>query len=195
MILRLSCLSLCIAVQTSTLRAQSAALAGSESPTAPVVVLSTALYNDQANLREASDSTKAGLGSHVLRDRLQDSLGNQLLPSAITDSLATSAAMQALTGGIPCNVKVACGRAVAQQQGARWVVMSKVSKTSNLIWVLSAQLIRASDGALILDDSTELKGEPDRMVEVGMRQFADRVTRTIRAGGKATNYPNGEPSF
>jgi hypothetical protein len=73
--------------------------------------------------------------------------------------------------------------------------MSKVSKTSNLIWLLSAQLIRLADGTIVLDDSTELKGEPESMVRVGMRQFADRVARTIRAGGVATNYPKGEPSF
>jgi hypothetical protein len=195
MILRLCCLSLCFTtVQASALTAQSG-VPGSEPPTAPVVVLSTALYNEQANLREASDSTKAGLGSQVLRDRLQDSLASQLLPTPTTDSLESTPGMRTLTGGIPCNVKVACGIAVAKHQGGRWVVMSKISKTSNLIWVLSAQLIRVSDGAIILDDSTELKGEPEGMVRVGMRQFADRVTRTVRAGGKATNYPNGEPTF
>lgn len=178
----------------SSLSAQSS-VPGSEAPTAPVVVLSTALYNDQANLREPSDSTKAGLGSVVLRARLLDSLGSQLLSTPATDALERTPSMVSLAGGIACNVKVACALAVARHQGARWVVMSKVSKTSNLIWLLSAQLIRVQDGTIVLDDSTELKGEPDGMVRVGMRQFADRVIRTIRAGGVATNYPNGEPTF
>jgi hypothetical protein len=159
------------------------------------VVLSTALYNDQANVQEASDSTKAGVGSAVLRQRLTDSLRFQLLRTQITDSLEQAPAMRAVAGGIPCNVKVACALAVAKAQGGRWAVMSKVSKTSNLIWLLSAQLIHVTDGTIILDDSTELKGEPEGMVRVGMRQFADRVVRTIRAGGVATNYPNGEPTF
>jgi hypothetical protein len=182
------------AFAVSPLSAQAPAPA-SEPPTAPVVVLSTALYNDQANVREASDSTKAGIGSQVLRQRIADSLGNQLLSTTTTDSIELTRDMVALAGGVPCHVKVACGVAVARQQGARWVVMSKVSKTSNLIWLLSAQLIRVQDGTIVLDDSTELKGEPDGMVRIGMRQFADRVIRTIRAGGTATNFPNGEPTF
>jgi hypothetical protein len=73
--------------------------------------------------------------------------------------------------------------------------MTKVSKTSNLIWLLSAQLIRVETGAIVLDDSTELKGSPTGMVPVGVRQFADRVARTVRAGGHATNYPDGEPAY
>ena len=166
---------------------------GAEAPGAPVAVLSTALYNDQANLREAGDSAAARVGGTVLRTRLADSLRGQLLDPRITDSLERTPAMRALAGGVPCNVKVACAVAVARAQGARWVVMSKVSKTSNLIWLLSAQLIRVADGSIVLDDSTELKGEPIAMVRVGMRQFADRVRRTVRAGGVATNFPNGEP--
>lgn len=183
-----------LSLVVSGLSAQSP-VTGPEAPTAPVVVLSTALYNDQANLREPGDSAKAGLGSAVLRARLVDGLGSQLLSTAATDALERTPSMESLAGGVACNVRVACALAVARHQGARWVVMSKVSKTSNLIWLLSAQLIRVQDGTIILDDSTELKGEPDSMVRVGMRQFADRVIRTIRAGGAATNYPNGEPAF
>ena len=174
------------------LAAQTAA-AGPEAPTAPVAVLSTALYNDQANVREAGDSAAARTGGTVRRTRLADSLRGQLLDPRVTDSLERTPAMRALGAGVACNVKVACALAVARAQGARWVVLSKVSKTSNLIWLLSAQLIRVEDGSIVLDDSTELKGEPGQMVEVGMRQFADRVRRTVRAGGVATNFPNGEP--
>ena len=182
----LSCLPLGLCAQT--------AAAGPESPTAPVAVLSTALYNDQANLREAGDSAAARVGGSVLRTRLAGGLADQLLDSRVTDSLEHTPAMRTLGGGVACNVKVACALAVARAQGARWVVLSKVSKTSNLIWLLSAQLIRVADGSIVLDDSTELKGEPIGMVRVGMRQFADRVRRTVRAGGVATNFPNGEPS-
>jgi uncharacterized protein DUF2380 len=176
------------------LTAQTAA-AGPEAPTAPVAVLSTALYNDQANVREAGDSAPARVGGTVLRARLADSFPGQLLDPRITDSLERTPAMRRLGAGVACNVKVACALAVGRAQGARWVVMSKVSKTSNLIWLLSAQLVRVEDGSIVLDDSTELKGEPGRMVEVGMRQFADRVRRTVRAGGVATNFPNGEPTL
>ena len=163
---------------------------GPEAPTAPVAVLTAALYNDQANLRETTDSAKAELATTVLRARLQDGLGGQLVPFRLLDSLATSAASLELTGGMPCQVKVTCARAVAEQTGARWIVLTKVSKTSNLIWLLSAQLIRASTGDIVLDDSTELKGDPDIMVRIGARTFADRVIRTVRNGGYATNFPD-----
>jgi hypothetical protein len=44
-------------------------------------------------------------------------------------------------------------------------------------------------GAIVLDDSTELKGEPEAMVRAGTRIFAERVARTVRAGGVANNFP------
>ena len=160
-----------------------------EAADAPIAVLTTSLYNDQANTREASDSAKGGVGTAVLRARLDSLLPGQVRPFAETDSAATAPAASELTGGVACNVKVACALEVARAQGAKWVVLSKVSKTSNLIWVLSAQLIRVADGSIILDDSTELKGEPEAMIRVGMRIFADRVARTVRAGGVASNFP------
>jgi hypothetical protein len=54
-------------------------------------------------------------------------------------------------------------------------------------------LIRASTGEIVLDDSTELKGDPDEMVRVGTRIFAERVARTVRQGGVTTNFPNAAP--
>jgi Protein of unknown function (DUF2380) len=177
------------------LLAQVAAPAGPEAPTAPVAVLTAALYNDQANLREVSDSAQAALATSVLRGRLSYLLGSQVVPYPVVDSLEHSSAARSLAGGLPCHVKVACARWVAARAGARWAVMTKVSKTSNLIWLLSAQLIRVETGAIILDDSTELKGEPTEMVRAGVRQFANRVARTVQAGGYVTNYPNGEPTY
>lgn len=192
----LRCLTLLVFLATP---AAAVAQADSRSPlepsTAPVVVLPTVLYNDQANVREASDTAPARLGQTVLRERLDSHLPTQMRPHAMTDSLARSSEFRALAGGVPCEARVACSLAVARVAGARWAVLSKVSKTSNLIWLLSAQLIHVPDGEIVLDDSTELKGEPGLMVRIGMRQFADRVARTVRAGGVTTNFPNGEPSF
>lgn len=165
-----------------------------ESPSAPVVTLATSLYTEQANVQEASDTAQGELATRVLRSALQDSLAGQLLPFTRVDSLASSSSARAIAGGVPCNVRVACALAVARQLESPWVVMSKVSKTSNLIWLLSAQLIRVKTGELILDDSTELKGDPAIMIPIGMRQFAIRVARTVRAGGVATNFPRGEPT-
>lgn len=177
-----------------SLAAQAAAGSRQESPGAPIVVLPTSLYTEQANAHEASDSAQGELATRVLRTMLHDSLAGQILPFAQTDSFASSPSVRAIAGGLPCNVRVSCALAVARQSGAPWVVLSKVSKTSNLIWLLSAQLIRVQNGELILDDSTELKGDPAIMIPIGMRQFATRVTRTVRAGGVASNFPQGEPT-
>jgi hypothetical protein len=53
-------------------------------------------------------------------------------------------------------------------------------------------LIRVSTGDILLDDSTELKGEPARMVRVGAQTFAERVARTVLQGGVTTTLPQPE---
>jgi hypothetical protein len=133
------------------------------------------------------------IATSVLRDRLAQDLGDQVIAYGAVDSLTDSPEARAAAGAVPCHVKVACAILVGKQSGAGWVVMTKVSKTSNLIWLLSAQLIRVSTGDIVLDDSTELKGDPGPMVRIGVRSFADRVSRTVRAGGYVTNFPSGEP--
>ncbi len=176
-----------------SLVAQASGPRGPESPRARVAVLTAVLYNDQANLKEASDSIQSTIATTVLRRRLADDLGDQVVAYEVVDSLAGSPEAAAIAGAVPCQVRVACAVMVGKRAAAGWVVMTKVSKTSNLIWLLSAQLIRVSTGDIVLDDSTELKGEPGRMVQIGARSFADRVTRTVRAGGYVTNFPAGEP--
>jgi hypothetical protein len=83
-------------------------------------------------------------------------------------------------------VIVACARAVGRGVDAEWVVMAKVSKTSNLIWLLTGQLIDVATGEIVLDDSSELKGDPEPMIRAGVRIFAERVARTVeqRAPGE-----------
>jgi hypothetical protein len=176
----------------AALQAQTGGPKGPEPPDARVAVLPASLYNDQANVREASDSAKSGIATAALRERLTELLGPQLAPFGEVDSIAASPAAVALAGGPLCNAEVACARWAARHVGARWVVMAKVSKTSNLIWLLSAQLIRVENGEIILDDSTELKGEPAAMVRLGARIFAERVARTVRSGGYTTNFPQEE---
>jgi hypothetical protein len=161
-----------------------------ERSSAPVAALPVALYTAQANLQEASDSSKSGLATEVLRARLSEQLGRQLLPADKVVAAAGSGEARGLSGDQPCNVIVACARFVGKSVGARWAVMAKVSKTSNLIWLFTGQLIRVETGEIVLDDSTELKGDPEQMVRVGTRIFADRVARVVRDGGVATNFPN-----
>lgn len=170
-------------------QAQAAGPIPLEPPGARVAALEVALYNAQANVQEPTDSAKAALATQVLHATLAKLLGGQLAdPTAVAGASRSPAALTA-AGGQPCNVVVACARAVATGVDAPWVVLAKVSKTSNLIWLLTAQLVHVPSGALILDDSTELKGEPEVMVRAGTRIFAERVARTVRAGGVTTNFP------
>jgi hypothetical protein len=155
-----------------------------------VAVLPVALYNAQANVQEASDTSQAVLSTRVLTAKLQELLGDQLLTGAPVAAAAASPKAQATTGNQSCNVIVACARQVATSLGAPWVVLAKVSKTSNLIWLFTGQLVHAPTGEIILDDSTELKGETAGMVRAGSRIFAERVARTVRNRGVASNFPN-----
>jgi len=158
-----------------------------EAPNAPVAALPVALYTEQANVQEATDTAMAALATSILTSKLAELLDAQLI------SPERTAAAAAARGDALCHAVVSCARAVAQSVGARWVVMAKVSKTSNLIWLFTGQLVHVPDGTIVLDDSTELKGEPGPMVEVGSRIFAERVARTVRAGGVTTNFPDGAP--
>jgi hypothetical protein len=152
-------------------------------------VLPVALYNAQANVQEASDPSQAALSTEVLTGKLRELLGKQLIAGERVDSAARSPQASATTGRQPCNVIVSCARQVGKSLNAPWVVMAKVSKTSNLIWLFTGQLIHVHTGEIILDDSTELKGQTEAMVRAGSRIFAERVARTIRHGGVATNFP------
>jgi hypothetical protein len=153
------------------------------------VALDVALYNAQANVQESTDAEKAALATEVLHATLARLLPGQLADSVAQRAAIRSEAAQALAGGQACNVVLACARAAANALDAPWVVLAKVSKTSNLIWLLTAQLVHVPSGTIILDDSTELKGEPEAMVRAGARIFAERVARTVRAGGVTTNFP------
>lgn len=171
------------------LQAQTTSRTRLESPDAKVAALEVALYNAQANLIERSDTARAILATEVLDSTLRARLGDQLVSRDAVRAAASSDSARAITGGLPCNVIVACARYAAGRAAARWVVLAKVSKTSNLIWLLTAQLVHVPTGSIVLDDSTELKGEPEAMVRAGTRIFAERVARTVRAGGVANDFP------
>jgi len=170
--------------------AQTSAGSAREKPDARVAAFEVALYNAQANQQEASDSAKAALATRILQTKLAELLPGQVVDAAALRSATRAPGALASAQRQPCNVIVACARAVAGATGARWVVMAKVSKTSNLIWLLTGQLVHVPSGAIILDDSTELKGEPEAMVRAGTRIFAERAARTVRAGGVTTDFPD-----
>ena len=181
-------LALLLAV-TGHSAAQQRSVSPPERPDAPVAVLDVAMYNAQANFQEATDSAKAALATGVLRRTLGSLLATQLADSTAVRAATRAPSALARAGGQPCGVIVACARLVGKAVGARWVVMAKVSKTSNLIWLFTGQLIHVPTGTVLLDDSTELKGDPEAMVRAGARIFAERVAKAVRAGGKAADFP------
>ena len=64
-----------IVLNAPALVAQAPGPGGTEPPTARVAVLTASLYNDQANVREATDTAQAVLATAVIRDRLVEQLG------------------------------------------------------------------------------------------------------------------------
>lgn len=183
----LCALLLAVALPSSRLAAQSPA-AGPDLPRGSVAVLDVALYTAGANVQEATDTAHIALAASVIRGKLAELLGPALADSAAVATRAHAPEIHATAGDHACNVIVACARAVGRDLGASWVVMTKLSKTSNLIWLLTGQLINVETGEIVMDDSTELKGDPEPMVRAGTRIFAERVARTVkeRAGGQRT---------
>jgi hypothetical protein len=149
-------------------------------PAQSIAVLNVAFYNAGATLRESSDSVKAMIATEKLRDSLSRVPGIHVIDTARTAAAEASRPALDAADGKPCNVIVACARAVGRVLSAPWVVMAKVSKTSNLIWVLSGELIDVASGKLLLDDEFELKGDANTMVPAGIGLFAARVAKRAR---------------
>jgi hypothetical protein len=177
----LTCLLVLVAAMTPGMPAvaqePSAQAPAADAPLRPgaVAAFDVALYTAGANL-----------ATSVLRGRLAEQLGPALADSAAVARLASDPGVREVAGDQPCNVIVACVRGVGRDLGAEWVVMAKVSKTSNLIWLLTGQLVKVATGEIVIDDSTELKGDPEPMIRAGVRIFADRVARIVkdRSAGK-----------
>ncbi len=177
----LACCAILLASGGATTRlAAQAAAASPEVPRASVAVFDVALYTAGANLQEASDTGHAALATGVLRGKLTELLGPAVADSAALANRAHAPAIRETAGDHACNVIVACVRATGRDLGAAWVVMAKLSKTSNLIWLLTGQLVNVKTGEIVMDDSTELKGDPEPMVRAGVRIFAERVARTVK---------------
>jgi TolB-like protein len=150
-----------------------------------VVMLNVAMYNKGANVKEATDSAKAVIATDKLRDTLSRFTGLHLVDPARVAAAEASAPAVAAAEGKPCNVIVACARAVGKALGVQWVVMGKVSKTSNLIWLFSGELINVETGELVIDDDCELKGDPETMVPAGVGLFANRINKRVSASAGA----------
>jgi hypothetical protein len=154
---------------------------GSTSPKAQVkvVMLDLAFYGKRANDLMPGDSTMAMLATRVMREGIAGKPGVTFVDSNAVAKAASGPKAMALVQDVPCNVVVACSREVGKELGADWVVMGKISKTSDLIWIFSGELINVASGKLVLDDSYELKGIASDMVPKGAEVFARRVVKKV----------------
>ena len=152
-------------------------LAAQSAPRPGIAVLNLRFDGEHANVLEPGDTAVVRAATSRLRAALRASDH-----VALVDSGAVAVAVAAAEAdGNPCDN--ACARAVARQLGARWVAKGTVSKTSNLVWILSAQLLDAATGRVVLADGYELKGDAARMAPAGAHVFAQRVERAIREHG------------
>jgi Protein of unknown function (DUF2380) len=144
-----------------------------------VVMLDLAFYGKRANELLPNDSVMAMTATAVMRAGLTNKPGITFVDSATVASTVKGPKAMAIVQDVPCNVVVACAREVGKELGADWVVMGKISKTSDLIWIFSGELIDVASGKLVLDDSYELKGIAADMVPKGAEVFARRVAKKV----------------
>jgi uncharacterized protein YjbI with pentapeptide repeats len=161
----------------------SSAVAQRAGPKERLALFDVAFYGKGANSLEQGDPLVAAMTDSILRAELERSGRFQILDSARLGQ----AFSQAEAGGVECTT-LDCRRRVSQQAGARWMVTSKLSKTSNLIWYLSGQLTDAATGRRVLDDEFELKGIAEDIAKGGARSLARRI---VKAAGpiEATDTP------
>ncbi len=144
-----------------------------ESPE-PLALFDAMFYGRGANVLEAGDPASAIVATRVLRDGLGSTGRFRLIDSATLAS--TLRAQEA--NGLECYT-MACRQMVAARVGARWMVTSKVSKTSNLIWYLSGQFTEVPTGRRLLDDEFEIKGKHEEIVPQGAQSLVRRIERAV----------------
>lgn len=174
------CAVLCVAALMSAVSGVHAQ-SGSSSSNAQVKVamLDLAFYGKRANDLLPDDSAMAMTATAIMRAGLTNKPGILFVDSAAVARTVASPKAKAVVQDIACNVVVACAREVGKELGAKWVVMGKISKTSDLIWIFSGELIDVASGKLVLDDSYELKGIASDMVPKGAEVFARRVAKRV----------------
>lgn len=148
-----------------------------------------AFYGAHANSIEPGDTAMGQIGTAALRLNLEHFSGLQLIDSTTLAKAVAQPGPQDSANGKLCNVRIACARTAAHLAGAAWAITGTISKTSNLIWIFSGQLINTATGELVLDDEYELKGDSHDMVVHGARVFAGRVAKKLGITAPAPATP------
>jgi len=138
-----------------------------------MVVLNLRFDGAYANVLEPGDTAVVRAATSRLLATLRAFDGVAVVDSGMVAAAVTAAEAD----GNPCGT--ACAQAVARRLGARWVVKGMVLKTSNLVWILRAELLDATTGKALLADSYELKGDAARIAPAGAHVFAQRVERAV----------------
>jgi TolB-like protein len=172
-----------VLLTTAPAQAQSVTTAPNESM--KVAMLNLAFYGKRANDLLPNDSAMAMTATSTMRTALVQAPRIVFVDSQTVAQATVSPEARDASQDRSCNVVVACARSVGQQLGAKWVVMGKISKTSDLIWIFSGELIDVASGKLVLDDSYELKGIASDMVPKGAQVFARRVAKKMIAPDSA----------
>lgn len=145
-----------------------------------IVVLNLRFDGRFANVLEPGDTVVAAAATSRLLETLKAS--DRL---AVVDSSTVARGVAAREAdGNPCDNP--CAVAVGRELGARWVVRGTIVKTSNLVWVLTAQLVDLPNNRLILSDSYELKGDARRMGPAGAHVLAQRIEKAVGASAATT---------
>jgi TolB-like protein len=148
-------------------------------PRPAIAVLNLRFDGRFANVLEPGDTAVVAAATSRLLETLKASDRLTLVDSS---AVARSVAVRE-TDADPCDH--ACAVAVGRELGARFVVKGSVIKTSNLVWVLTGQLIDVASDRAILSDSYELKGDARRMGPAGAHAFAQRVEKSAGASAAA----------
>ncbi len=148
-----------------------------------IAVLNLRFDGEHANVLEPGDTAVVHAATSKLYATLRASER-----VAVIDSGAVAAAVRAAeAAGNPCDN--ACAAAIARRLQARWVVKGTVTKTSNLVWILTAQLLDAATGRPLLADSYELKGDARTMAPAGAHVLAQRIERALAAPATGAASP------
>src|SRR3954453_14222259 len=140
----------------------------------PLVSYPVVFYGKGANSLGMLDGQTPAMSEGLLPYHLQASGRFRLIPPEQL-SRALSDTMKA---GAEC-VSLECRRAVSHKLGAEWMVTTKLSKTSNLIWYLSGQLTDVRNGRRLLDDEFELKGVAADIAKGGAHSLARRIVAAV----------------
>ena len=178
-------LLLCCSAAAPVAAQTSPAPTGSPARTAlPVVaVLNLRFDGEYANVLEPGDTLVAAAATSRLIATLAASGRVRVVDSAAVAAAVTAAE----ANGNPCDNP--CALAVGRALGAQWVAKGTITKTSNLVWVLSAGLLEIATAKPVLADSYELKGDATRMGPAGAHVFAQRIERLVAERGAAAANP------